>query len=167
MIFIALLIFISMPKPSKKAKLNKPATEHTTTEPAEDLGAANPLEENIEVQHDDPSPMDHEDLAAPGGDAMENTAEPASPVRIALLGLVRPLLVLFMPIPLLLILPGQLLLQLTTLRLLGPVLLPQESMSLWPSTLPRRSFSKMIRANGRPICPAMHSLVLKNFTPGT
>ena len=72
-----------MPKPSKKAKLNKPAAETTTAEPAEDPEAANPPEENVEVQHDDPAPMDHEDLAAPGGDVMENTAEPASPVRVS------------------------------------------------------------------------------------
>ena len=44
---------------------------------------ANLPEDNVEVQLDDPAPMDHEDLAAPGGDAMENTAEPASPVRVS------------------------------------------------------------------------------------
>ena len=56
-----------MPKPSKKAKLSKPAVENTTAEPAEDPEAANPLQENVKVPHDDPSPMDQEDLAAPGG----------------------------------------------------------------------------------------------------
>ena len=70
-----------MPKPSKKAKLDKLAVENTTSEPAEDPEAANPLEENNEVPHDDPSPMDREDLAAPGDDPMENPAEPASPIR--------------------------------------------------------------------------------------
>ena len=45
-----------MPKPSKKAKANKSAAEHTTADPAEDPEAANPPEEAVEVQHDDPSP---------------------------------------------------------------------------------------------------------------
>ena len=72
-----------MPKPSKKAKANKPAVEITTAEPTEDPEAAILLEDNLEAQIDDPIPMDRDDVAAPGGDDMENTGEPASPVRVS------------------------------------------------------------------------------------
>ena len=81
MILIVPLTFTRMPKPSKKAKANKPAAETTTAEPAGDPEAAIPLEDNFEVQLDDPTPMDHEDVAAPGGDNMETMAEPTSRKR--------------------------------------------------------------------------------------
>src|SRR6187399_586198 len=70
-----------MPKPSKKAKLSKPAVDNATPGPAEDPELANPLEDNVEIPHDEPPPMDQENLVAQGIDPMEHTAEPASPAR--------------------------------------------------------------------------------------
>ena len=56
LIFI-IFIFRSKPKPSKKAKLSKTAVDNTTPEPAEN---PEPFEDNAEIPHDDPPPMDHD-----------------------------------------------------------------------------------------------------------
>ena len=79
MTLIYFLIPFSKPKPSKKAKANKPTAETAIDDPAVDPDTTVPPEGERTIPLEDPAPMDH--ATAPENPNTENVHEPASPAR--------------------------------------------------------------------------------------
>ena len=75
-----MFIFLSAkPRPSKKARLNKPADEDVAVEPEK---TPDPEDSNIDAIPNDPPPQDHDFVAEQAEvDTTRHADQPTSPVR--------------------------------------------------------------------------------------